>query len=530
MRKVSWVLILTCLCAVVSAPFVGGARSQRLESSAASGVSQWTVFGPAAFWPFPGRAFGLFNNYNQKSLRYEQRDNGINLGWDDKSPGRNITFSRKGTSRQAFVFGEPIAIYVSGGGYLRYKKRDTGINLDWSATPEYEWEFTGGTPGTRVRGENQTEVIQRLKQSSWRVRLYNRIHGDYLLYGGRDQGINLRWYADEINGGKYPPVPFPPQFRSPSGEPGQVLLGGNAVKTVLYHGSSDRELDWHIYIRPDNSTRAAITSHLNDHARGAQCAHIGPSGCSPLLETDLKLYTEWMVLDGYLNATIDQRFYSADVTRLLGLSKPAWSYSVEASQHQGTDICSSCRKESRLVESRARVYLQGPLVNDAYHGFRLEIHPLDSAAYALDPNGRPLKIDEDGRDWPSRRLTWRVAAFTNSTAHRINSAEYLNKERTTTWYLPLPRLARDSRADVNVTVNTDGLFELYPVAHDVSQIFLKRRPGIAPTYRTYGIRDWSYAIERDPTDRKRKLRVTIKTAKPDFWGAMFQRDFTITVE
>src|SRR5262249_51427446 len=113
LRIASWIALVGLLCAVMAASFAGGASSQQSESSVASGVSQWTVFGPSAFWLFSGDSrFGLFNNYNRQSVRYQSRDYGINLGWDDKSAGRNITLRRQGTSTQPLVFGEPIAIAV----------------------------------------------------------------------------------------------------------------------------------------------------------------------------------------------------------------------------------------------------------------------------------------------------------------------------------------------------------------------------------------------------------------------------------
>ena len=97
---------------------------------------------------------------------------------------------------------------------------------------------------------------------------------------------------------------------------------------------------------------------------------------------------------------------------------------------------------SRLTLSGARVSLQGPFVNDAAHGFRPEIHPLDSIAYALAADGTPIAVSADDSRWPESRLTWRVAVFTNSTFHRIHIADYLEQDRTITWLLELPSKPR----------------------------------------------------------------------------------------
>ena len=47
------------------------------------------------------------------------------------------------------------------------------------------------------------------------------------------------------------------------------------------------------------------------------------------------------------------------------------------------------------------VSVQGPLVNDAEHRFKVEIHPLDSVAYAVGTNGRPLASTVDRPSWPA---------------------------------------------------------------------------------------------------------------------------------
>jgi hypothetical protein len=140
---------------------------------------QWQLTGPAGAVR-TGQAFGLKNTAEGKSIAYGARDNGINLAWDGKNAGGNITLARASGVKDAVKHGEFLAMNVKGGKYLRYQKRDTGVNLGWSDTPVEEWQIVGGKLGEPVQvGQPFT--------------LKNKIEDDLLVYAVRAFGINLRW-------------------------------------------------------------------------------------------------------------------------------------------------------------------------------------------------------------------------------------------------------------------------------------------------------------------------------------------------
>ncbi len=512
-----------------------GARLASAQSSAMR-PDQWSIL--AAADVRPGTQFGLHNNYVEKSLRFQRRDTGfnrdkgINLGWDDSNADRSIRFERAGTGNSPIGYGERIAVRIGNEGYLRYRERDHGINLVWSASPVYEWEITGGRPGEPV---TYTPSIPAPRSS--RVRLYNAAHGDYLLYGVRSEGINLRWYADEMAAtghlprspqlkSGYPPLPFPPQMRSPSGETGQIMVGGIVSNVAIFHGGNDEELDWHLYITLDPQTRSRLFRHLLDHGVGAKTAHYVGGAHLPLREDDLdRVYAEWMVLDGYRSSLRDDKYFSADVTRALGLRRSAWDYSADAAKKQGLTGATVTPNDSRLVSEGALVFLQGQFVNDKAHGFLVEIHPLDSFAYALNACGTPIGVRASDAEWPADTVTWRVAVFTNSNFHRINRSGYVNKQRTTTWYLPLPGNA--NRPGFAPAVGVDyPLVENHPMRANVS--LDGRRTTAGAMYSQYRVVGNSYRIERDPSDGVTKLRVTVEMDTPDKYGGMFLAEYRVT--
>jgi len=462
----------------------------------------------------PGRGLTLWNIPNNQSIRYGERDYGINLIWDSAADLGNVTIERSSGSN-AIRFGDAVAIRIQSGGYVRYEERDYGINLVWSSQAIYEWEATGGVTGHAVPINRQ-------------VGLFNRTHGDHLVYGSRSWGINLMWWSDLDIFEDYPPLPIPQALRSRSGEPGQIELSGTASEIEVFHGGTDDELDWSIYIRLDAGQRRTLFQHLIQHATNAKEAHlITPLIFTPLTEDDLeRVYCEWMVLDGWVNSLFDEKFFSADLTRTLALQKKAWDISAKAAQEQGlTGATVSATLDSLLCATNAYVLLQGAFVNDRAHHFRVEIHPLDALAYALDAQGRPLSATpDDPTRWPPTVVTWRVAAFTNSSFHRINGADYIKKDRTSTWYLPLPSSAHLPGFNTPVSAS-------FPDFTNEA----RGRPGMNDLrqtpdeqYRDYGVREHSSAIETDPRDGVRKLRVTV-TMQPasDFWGGMFLGEYTL---
>jgi hypothetical protein len=494
-------------------------------------VRQWRLFGRGS--ELLNRAgVTLRNAYAEASVRYGEREHGINLVWDGAADLANVSLHRAGGANGPLTFGEHLAVEIDGGGFLRYQEREYGINLVWSESPVHQWEVTGGVFGRAVP----------LTES---VSLFNRRHGDHIVYGKRRYGINLRWWADLENYGDYPPLPIRPELRGQSGEPGQIVLTGSASKIEVFHGGTDDELDWHVYIRLDSAVRDDLLSHLLAHATGAKTANRpgGPYGQAlPLRSEDLDLvYSELMVVDGYDNLSTDEKWFSADLTRILLLNVAAWDVSAEAAEEQGlSGATAGATDESRLCRRNARVSLQGAFVNDSEYGFKVEIHPLDSLAYALDAQGIPLSIGPEDREWPAREVTWRVAAFTNSTFHRINKADYLKKERVTTWYLPLPREAagplpsesagrlpgEDSGpflGGVDVAVSFPGFTNEARGRGGMDEL----RPTEDDRYQDYRLRAESHAIERDYRTGERRLRVTVSMRTPDRWGGMFLADYTL---
>jgi hypothetical protein len=478
-------------------------------------VHQWKFLGSGR-QVMPRRAVTLRNIPNDQSIRYGEREYGINLVWDGAADLGNMTIERsRGTN--AIRFGDAIAIRIQNGGYLRYEEREYGVNLVWSSQALYEWEVTGGIIGQAVALNRQ-------------VGLFNRTHGDHLVYGEREYGINLRWWSDLEIFKDYPPLPIPQTLRSRSGEPGQIEVSGTASEIEVFHGGTDDELDWHIYIRLDAGQRRTLFRHLIEHGKNAKVAHqVTPNAnvFTPLTEEDLeRVFCEWMVLDGWDNSAFDEKFFSADLTRTLALQKKAWDISAKAAQEQGvTGATVSATRDSLLCASNAYVQLQGAFVNDRDHRFRVEIHPLDSLAYALDAQGGPVSATpDDPTEWPTNVLTWRVAAFTNSSFHRINGADYIKKERTSTWYLPLPSSAHLPGYNTTVT-------ESFPAFTNEARgragmDDLRQTPD--DEYRDYGVRQHSAAIEADPRDGVRKLRVTV-TMRPasDRWGGMFLGEYRL---
>jgi len=310
----------------------------------------------------------------------------------------------------------------------------------------------------------------------------------------------------------YPPLSVPPSLRSPSGEPGQILLGGVAKKVSLYHGFwteflIDRELDWHVHIDLPSSTKRTLITHL------------GAAGCRITAKNLEDVYSEHMVLDsaelkGDDPATRYLGYRSADVSlpfRLEGSQHPAWDLGLIAARHphRGMDFS----KYSKLCKEGGYTYLQGAFVNDAYHGIQLEIHPLDAIAFAMDKDAKTLSTEFGERDWPSDQVRWRVAAFTNSTLHRVNRCLYLQKERVTKWFLALPGDAYRSGHTARVDV--------IPIPHRLWN-------GVRKVwYGSRGVKSVSRALTKDPRDGLTKLEVTVTMNAPDKLGGMWVCDFLI---
>ena len=57
---------------------------------------------------------------------------------------------------------------------------------------------------------------------------------------------------------QYPPLPIPNELRSPGRESAQVQIEGEARVVSLFHGASDDELDWHVFVSPTARDRSTL--------------------------------------------------------------------------------------------------------------------------------------------------------------------------------------------------------------------------------------------------------------------------------
>lgn len=291
----------------------------------------------------------------------------------------------------------------------------------------------------------------------------------------------------------YALLPVPPDYAGPSGELGQILLNGIATRISVFHGESDDEADWHVHIRPDPE------------------------------HWPMEMYCEIMVLDDFSTPFIgDDQFFSADFTLPFRLSRsgsahPAWDLGREAIRVQGSTL--DCSEFSRLVRDGGRVYLQGAFVNDEAHDTRVEIHPLDSMAFAMDAGGRSLSARPGEAGWPTDAVRWRVAAFANSALHRINRESFVARPRRTTWYLAPPALPAPD--------------PLHPVVN-VMQLDVVEEPrrlwegNLQKLYDSRGLDAFPPAqFAEDPRDGHWKLKVEIRMKKPGNHGGIVVRDFLV---
>ena len=310
--------------------------------------------------------------------------------------------------------------------------------------------------------------------------------------------------------GDYPLLPIPPAYRSPSGERGQILLDGLAMKVSLFHGKVDDEADWHVYIDPQPSVWQTLGAYLRERGTQVSNADLGV------------MYCELMVCDRHRNPLFDEFFDSADVTLAFRLSKPgsqhpAWDLGLYAGDHQGTNHDFS--RYSRLVRDSGRVYLQGAFVNDAAHGTRVEIHPLDSIAFAMDSAGRTLPDRWGEPGWPRRYVKWRVVVFANSKFHRINGENYMKKERTTTWYLDLPGDAgTGGPTSLPTSVTVEEIRQPLWDGKEEAWYTSRRVKSFAP-----------WALAADPRDGRKKLKVSATMKIPDTRGGLVVRDYIVRV-
>jgi hypothetical protein len=304
----------------------------------------------------------------------------------------------------------------------------------------------------------------------------------------------------------YPALAVPPAYAGPAGESGQILLDGIVKKVSVFHGRSADEADWHVYIDIPVEASRDLSSYLR------------PQGVIVSADKLDVIYSEIMSLDKYDRGWFDDKFYSADFTPAFllatGSAHPAWDLGKFAVNNQGTNHDFSTY--SKLWQFR--VYLQGALVNDSAHGTLVEIHPLDSIAFAMNSSGVPISQKRGQSGWPLVYVRWRVAVFANSNFHRITGESYVKKERTTTWFLDLPAnaVAGGPTTPGNITV-TEQRVQLWDGGHN----------------NWYSGRRWKTlvpsSIAVDPKDGRKKLKVTTTMLEPDKFGGIVVRDYIIQV-
>lgn len=136
-----------------------------------------------------GEYYVLRNERNEsKALEYGQRDYGVNLTWGI-DPRENVAFARPVANSvgSSLRFLQRVSIEFRGQGHLVYRERDYGINLELvrpgPGVDIYQWELRSGGPSDALLTKG-------------RFALFNTVTKDYLVYGDRKYGINLKWLRD----------------------------------------------------------------------------------------------------------------------------------------------------------------------------------------------------------------------------------------------------------------------------------------------------------------------------------------------
>jgi hypothetical protein len=143
------------------------------QASAVSKTDPWQWQAPpSSLEPRVGYSFTLYNQINGRTLGYEERTFGINLGWVGSKGNLQWVLKRD------FRYGDKLALVnTKADDYVAYGSRSVGINLVWKNYPVYEW-VVNWDPTTK------------------RFSLYNTAARDYVVYGERSFGVNLIWLKD----------------------------------------------------------------------------------------------------------------------------------------------------------------------------------------------------------------------------------------------------------------------------------------------------------------------------------------------
>jgi hypothetical protein len=328
---------------------------------------------------------------------------------------------------------------------------------------------------------------------------------------------------------EYPMVPIPNGMRGPSGEEAQIQIDGIARRMTLFMDKSDWELDWHIFLDLPTEVENRLRQSGNLYEGG--------------------LFFELMVVNRWEDEFLGRQWWSDDMDEAFLLRRLPASlrqggqttsedWSLIADDNQGNNITvaelnnPSNRGNSALIEHGARVHLQGAFVLDTGHDY-LEIHPLDSIAYAFrrSTGGKWTVMSErpHAAEWPARRVRWRVAAFTNANFHRVNDCSFIDKERTTVWYLELPQDGTQAESRTQVTSSNPGFWDRSQQQRIAGSGIRKVTVEPPPTANPYE----RNAFPVDPRDGRHKLRVEITMDRPDqrtdgWVSGRFLREFELT--
>jgi hypothetical protein len=165
-----------------------GVSAQDLDQ-AADFFKQWRILAPGVTTVLPANRYQLKGRTIRKFLQYERTGTfgGINLGWtDDAEPATakrvtHWTFARGGGDRRPLVYGERVGIAWKDE-YLYYGERTVGINLKWSDSPRLEWQILGGRPGATVRAGDWVCLFNTRSEG-----------GEPLIYFDRTVGGDVGW-------------------------------------------------------------------------------------------------------------------------------------------------------------------------------------------------------------------------------------------------------------------------------------------------------------------------------------------------
>jgi hypothetical protein len=166
---------------------------ERIQA-AAEAFMQWRVLDPTDIGNpkdvvvevKPGKRFLLHNSKNHHYLHYKEQPPGtINLGFtDDAEPStaaKVIQWEFRNRNGTPVCYGEPIAIRCKDD-YLYYGERTIGINLKWSDGPDFQWRLFGGRPGTRVKTRDYLCI--------WNM--HGEV-GEPMIWFEREIGGNIGW-------------------------------------------------------------------------------------------------------------------------------------------------------------------------------------------------------------------------------------------------------------------------------------------------------------------------------------------------